>query len=224
MAESIRVWLKKVFSLSLVLNSLITLAAIAGMYGFCQSLSTWKPFTPYLINGNLFLLVAVAALINIFPTASIGRALHTGRFLFHHYVNGAFVLVSSYVLVFFSTSLSVIDLFLMNTANVGINAGKFFVLTGLTLFIDDLPDVSKRVESSLNRIKSGFCKVRKVVHVLQLVTGLVTFYAFIAIAMWSIQHNLLTAPNVLSMSTFLITSITAFACVKRKAWLKVTPP
>jgi hypothetical protein len=224
MAESIRVWLKKVFSLSLVLNSLITLAAIAGMYGFCQSLSTWKPFTPYLINGNLFLLVAVAALINIFPTASIGRALHTGRFLFHHYVYGAFVLVSSYVLVFFSTSLSVIDLFLMNTANVGINAGKFFVLTGLTLFIDDLPDVSKRVESSLNRIKSGFCKVRKVVHVLQLVTGLVTFYAFIAIAMWSIQHNLLTAPNVLSMSTFLITSITAFACVKRKAWLKVTPP
>ena len=73
MAESIRVWLKKIFSLTLILNALITLSAIIGiMYGFYHAWPYWKPYAPYLINGNLFIVVGIAALINIFPSASIG--------------------------------------------------------------------------------------------------------------------------------------------------------
>jgi hypothetical protein len=221
MVGSIRVWLKKIFSLSLILNSLITLAAISGiLYGFYHA--HWHPYAPYLINGNLFLLVAATAFINIFPSASISRALHTGRFLFHHYVYGFFVMLSSSVYVVAFTSVSLLSLFLVNTSNIAVNAGRFFVLTGLTLFLDDLPDVSKRVESALNKLKSRAYQVRKVIHGLQLITGLISFYVFLAVALSSIQKPEWTVANFLTMSTLLITSITAFACVKRKAWLKIT--
>jgi hypothetical protein len=223
MVDSIWVYLKKIFSLSLVLNSLITLAAIAGiLYGFYHASPYWHPYAPYLINGNLFLLVAVAAFINIFPSASIGRALHTGRLLFHHYVYGFFVLLSSSVFVVAFTSVSLVSLFLVHSSNIAVNTGRFFVLTGLTLLLDDLPDVSKRVESALSKLKSRAYQVRKVIHALQLVTGFVSFYVCLAISIWAIQNPELIFPNSLLIGTLLITSITSFACVKRKAWLKIT--
>ena len=224
MGCSVFVYLKKLFSLSLILNSFITLASVAGiLYGLYHSWPYWKPFSPYLINGNLFLVVAAAAFINIFPSARIGRCLHTGRLWFHHYVYGFFVLLSSAIYVIAFTSVSLIMLFFIYSPNIAVNAGRFFVLTGLTLFLDDLPDVSKRVESALNKVKSGFYKVRKGIHALQLITGLVSFYVFVAVALSSIHKLAFTFSNCLTMSTFLITSITSFVCVKRKAWLNIAP-
>src|SRR3990172_3292717 len=100
MEASIGVILKKIFSLALIFNSLITIAGIAGiLYGYYRAYPYWKPFAPYLLDGNLFWFAMAAAAINIFPIASIGRALHTGRLLFHHYVYGFLVLLSSSVFV-----------------------------------------------------------------------------------------------------------------------------
>jgi len=224
MGCSIFVYVKKFFSLSLILNSFITLATVAGiLYGFYDAWPNWKPFSPYLVTGNLFLVVAAAAFINIFPSASIGRCLHTGRLWFHHYVYGFFVLLSSVIYVVTFTSVSLIMLFFIYSSSVAVNAGRFFVLTGLTLFLDDLPDVSKQVESILNKIKSGFYKIRQAIHALQLVTGLVSFYVFLAVSLSIIHKLAFTFSNFITMSTFLITSITSFACVKRKAWLKIAP-
>ena len=159
-------YVKKIFSLTLILNSFITLTAIAGiLYGFYFAWPGWKPYTPWLFSGDLFLVAGIAALINIFPSASIGRCLHTGRLWFHHYVYGFFVLVFSTIYVMAFTSVSLVSLFLVNTGSIPINAGRFFVLTGATLFLDDLPDVSKRIESTLNKIKSQACRVRKGFHV-----------------------------------------------------------
>ncbi len=96
METSVRVILKKTFSLTLIFNALITIAAVAGIiFGFYMSYLSWQPYAPWLINGNLFWLAIAAAIINIFPSSAIGRTLHTGRFLFHHYVYGFFVLLSS---------------------------------------------------------------------------------------------------------------------------------
>jgi hypothetical protein len=89
------------------------------------------------------------------------------------------ILSAIYVVVF--TPLSLVTLFLVSTGNVAVNAGRFFVLTGLTLFLDDLPDVSKRVESALNKLKSQVYRVRKAFYVVQLITGVVTLYIFLAI-------------------------------------------
>ena len=225
MGCSVFTYLKKIFSLTLILNSFITLTAITGiLYGFYFAWPGWKPYTPWLFSGNLFLIAGIAALINIFPSAAIGRALHTGRLFFHHYVYGFFVLVFSAIYVMGFTSVSLVALFLVNTGSVEINAGRLFVLTGATLFLDDLPDVSTKIESALNKIKTQACRVRKGFHVTQLITGVVTLYIFLAILSFSIYHLEVNIANFVTMGTLLITSFTSFACVKRKAWLKITPP
>jgi len=120
------------------------------------------------------------------------------------------------------TSVSLVNLFLLNSTSIAVNTGRFFVLTGTTLLLDDLPDVSKRIEATLNKIKSKAYQARKVLHGAQLVTGLVTFYVFLAITLSALfQHHAFTVSNFLTMGNLLITSITAFAFVKRKAWLKI---
>ena len=127
MAGSVWVILKKIFSLALIFNALITLAVVAGiLFGFYKSYPYWHPFAPYLLDGNLFWLAMAAAVINIFPSACIGRALHTGRFLFHHYVYGFLVLLSSSAFVVLFTSVSLISLFLITSSNLAVNVGRFF--------------------------------------------------------------------------------------------------
>jgi hypothetical protein len=223
--EAAWVLTKKVFSLTLILNALITITTLGGiLYGFFFAWPWWKPYYPELISGNLFIVAAIAALINIFPSASIGRKLHTGRFLFHHYVYGFFVLCLSSIYVIAFTSVSLVMLFFVNSGSVAVNTGRFFVLTGLTLVLDDLPDVSKKVESTLNKIKSQACKIRPVFHYVQLATGAVTLYIFAAILVFEVLHPSTNIANYLTMGTLLVTGITSFACARRKAWLKITPP
>ena len=223
--KAIWVWIKKIFSLTLILNSLITLIAIAGiLYGFYHAWPGWKPYAPYLVSGNLFLIAVAAALINIFPSASIGRALHTGRLWFHHYAYGFFVLILSGIYVIGNTSASFVSFFLINTASLSINTGRFFVLTGMALVLDDLPDVSKKIESALNKLKAQVYRVRMGFHVAQLVTGLITVYIVIAMGIATYAHGQLNIATYITMGTLTVTCITSFACVKRKAWLKITPP
>lgn len=122
-------WTKKVFSLTLILNALITITTLAGiLYGFYFAWPWWKPYFPDLISGNLFLIAAIAAFINIFPSASIGRALHTGRFLFHHYVYGFFVLFTSAIYVVAFTSVSLVMLFLSELCKLSGKHGKILPL------------------------------------------------------------------------------------------------
>jgi hypothetical protein len=221
MAGSVWVILKKTFSLALIFNALITLAVVAGiLFGFYNA----HPFAPYLLDGNLFWLAIAAAIINIFPSACIGRALHTGRFLFHHYVYGFLVLLFSSVFVVLFTSVSLVNLFLITSSNVAINVGRFFILAGLTLLLDDFPDVSERVESCLNWVKSKACQVRRVLHALQLLTGLASFYILASVSIVTIQNPGRVFYNSFLIGTLLVTTITSLACVKRKAWLKITPP
>jgi len=214
---------KKAFSLTLILNALITVSILAGiLYGIY--FSWWKPWYPEVINGNIFIVGIVAAFINIFPSASIGRKLHTGRFLFHHYVYGFFVMFFSSIYVLAFTSISLVMVFLLPSPSIAVSTGRFFLLTGFTLVLDDLPDVSKRMESTLNKLKSGACRIRPVFHWLQIITGAVTFYLFAAILAFQVLHPSTNLANYFTMGTLLVTSLTSFISAKRKDWLKITPP
>ena len=225
MVNSVRVILKKIYSIALILNALITVASVAGILsGFYISYPYWRPYAPFLIDGNLFWIAIAAGVINIFPSAAIGRALHTGRFLFHHYVYGFFVLLSTSACVTAFTSISLPSLFFVESYNVGVNAGRVFFLAGLALFLDDLPDVSKRVESGLNRIKKKAYRIRKSLHILQFVTGVFALYCCLSILLSTIVDNSHALPNSFVIGSLLITSITSFVCLKRKAWLKITQP
>lgn len=184
----------------------------------------WRPYAPYLVNGNLFWLALAAGIINIFPCATIGRALHTGRFLFHHYVYGFVVLLLTSAFVIAFTPIPIISLFLVESSSISVNASRVFFLAGLALFLDDLPDVSKRVESGLNWIKMKAYKVRKTLHAIQFVTGCFALYCCISILLDTLGGSNRAVPNLFSISSLLITSITSFACVKRKSWLSITLP
>jgi hypothetical protein len=225
MAGTVFTILKKIFSVALIFNALITLAVLSGLlFGFYKSYPYGHPFTPYLLDGNLLWIAVAAAAINIFPAACIGRALHTGRFLFHHYVYGFVVLLIGSLLVVFFTSIPFLYLFLLNSGDIVVNAGRFLVLAGLTLFLDDLPDVSERIESTLNWVKTKACQAKRVFHALQLVTGLGTLYLLVAVSLQTIMNPVRIFYNSFLLGGLLVTTITSLACVKRKAWLKIEPP
>jgi hypothetical protein len=226
MADSVGVILKKTFSIALIFNSLISIATVAGIiYGFYQVYPNWQPYTPYLLDGNLFWLALAAAIINIFPGAAIGRALHTGRFLFHHYVYGFFVLAGSSAFVMAFTPIPLLSLFFVDSSSVAVNAGRVFFLAGLALFLDDLPDVSKRMESLLNWIKTKAYSIRRGLHLAQFVTGCFAFYCSLSILFSTLFVDSSRAlPNSFVIVSLFITGITSFALVKRKAWLNITPP
>ena len=218
-----RCWVlcKKIFSVSLLFNALLTIACAIGILAnFYWFFHNWQPFYPYLISGNIFWIAIIAAAINIFPSASIGRALHTGRLLFHHYFYGFLVLFLSaaYVVVF--TPVSLFSIFLVNNTSVPVNAGRFLILGGLTLVLDDLTDVHKRVESSLNWLKAKAHQAGKIILAAQLATGAVSLYLFFAICLSLTQNpQWITLANFILICTVLTTSITSFVSVRRKIWL-----
>ena len=223
MTTNILVVITKIFSLALVLNSLVTLACIAQiMFNYWHSFPYWQPYAPYLINGSVIFLVVVAAIVNIFPSANIGRGLHIRRFLFHHYFYGFITILFGAILIVVFTSVSLVNFFLIWSSNLTVNAGRFFVLAGLALFLDDLPDVSNRVKSALVRLKFKAYEGRKLIHLLQLIAGLSSTYAFIAVSLWATKNLSWAFPASFMIGTFLVTSLTSLVFVKRKAWLKVT--
>jgi hypothetical protein len=115
-----------------------------------------------------------------------------------------------------------LSLFLVYNESVTVNAGKFLFLAGFALLLDDLPDVSKKIDSTLNTLKSKAYQGRKVIYLLQLLTGLVSFYVFLAVTLWAMQHPELTLPASFTSGSFLITSLTSLVFVNRKTWLKIT--
>jgi hypothetical protein len=216
---------KKIFSVSLIFNALLTIGCTVGIlscfYWFFQD---WQPFAPYLVNANLFWVAIVAAVINIFPSASIGRALHTGRLLFHHYFYGFLVLLFSAVYVVVFTPVSLFSIFFVNNTSVAVNVGRFFIIGGSALLLDDLPDVHERVESCLNWLKAKAGQGGKIISAFQLVTGAFSFYIFFAILLAMFQNShWVTLANSILIATMFVTSVTSLIFVKRKVWLKIKP-
>lgn len=218
-----RAWVicKKIFSISLVFNALLTIACcigiLSGYYYYYDGM--WQPFYPYILNGNLFWFVIAAAIINIFPSASLGRKLHTGRFLFHHYFYGFLVLAVAVVFIYIFSPVSFAMLFFVNNTSVEVNIGRFLILGGLTLVLDDLPDVSKRTEAGLNWLKAEVLQHQKTVVAAQLVCGSVSLYFFVGLLVGMAQvPEFITVANGLLIGSTFITGITSFVFVKKKMW------
>ena len=222
-----RVWViaKKMFSVSLVFNALLTIACcmsiLGGYYWFDLG---WKPFAPYIIDGAVFWFAIAAAVINIYPSAMVGRKLHTGRFLFHHYLYGLIVIACAVLYIFFFTSESLLTIFFVNNTSVEVNIGRFFFLGGLALLLDDLPDVSQRIEGHLNWLKDKARKVPVFMGVVQAVTGAVSLYIAAAI-IWSMINvpEWITVANILVLGSILITGIVSFVFIKRRFWHTIEP-
>jgi hypothetical protein len=215
---------KKLFSLTLIFNSLLSIVYAIGVLAvFYANLPSWKPFWPYLVDGNLFWVVIVASIINIFPATIFGRV-KTGRIWFHHYVYGFFVSASTATLLILFTSVSLLTLFTTNITDISVNVGRFFILGGLTLVLDDLPDVSRVTASFTGWLKSKAYQTRKIIHAVQCLMGLVSLYFFASVSTWIANYpQEATLANLILVGTLLITSLLSFVSVKRKIWLNIKP-
>ena len=65
------------------------------------------------------------------------------------------VLVCAVIYIVFFTPISLLTIFLVNDTSVQVNVGRFFILGGLTLVLDDLPDVHTKLDLGLNWLKNA---------------------------------------------------------------------
>ena len=215
---------KKIFSVSLVFNALVSIGCAAGILsGLYWRYQNWQPFSPYLVSASFFWVLVVAAVINIFPSAGLGRSLHTGRLFFHHYFYGFLVLIFSTIYIVVFTPVSLLSIFFVNSTSIEVNVGRVFLLGGSALVLDDLPDVHGRIESSLNWLKAKAGRGGKLISVVHLVTGAITFYLFVAMSLAMVYDPTYVAvANLIVLGSTFITGVTSFIFVKRSVWLKLS--
>jgi hypothetical protein len=216
------VYVRKCLSVILIFNALLTISCVVGILAGVYFLYPgWKPFAPFLPDGNLFWLIIASAVINIFPAAHFGKV-HTGRLWFHHYVYGFFVLASSVIWMVFFSSVSPLTIFFINSTSVAVNVGRFFFIAGLSLVLDDLPDVHRVTNSSLQWLKDKASEAGKILHITQFFMGLVALY-FVGAVSLSISRNpqWVTAANYILIGSMLTTAFTSFFGVARKVWINL---
>jgi len=222
MGKIVDIYGKKVFSLSLIFNSLLTAVFAFGLlasYYTIFPIRGWTPFFPYIFDGQLFWILIPATLLNIFPCVHIGKV-HTGRLWFHHYFYGFLVIIAAIVAAALLLPSGLQSLFIIYTTDAGVNAGRFLIVGGITLVLDDLADVSEKMLSGLRFIKTRAQRNGRTLHHLQLIMGFVALYFLLAISIYLTQNTLqITLANSILLASLAITTITSFANFKRKIWL-----
>ncbi len=187
---------------------------LVGFYG-----AGWKLYQPYLVDGSFFWIVILASVLNIFPAVSVGRV-KIGRLWFHHGVYGFVVLVLSVVMLEVFTSVPLAGLFTVRNASLAVNVGRFFVLGGLTLVLDDFDDISERLKHVLSVLKSKAHQARRIVYAAQLLTGLLCLYMFVCVSLFLARDlGQVTLGNLILVGSLFVTSLVSFASLKRKVWL-----
>ena len=211
---------KKLLGLSLVFNSLLSIVyAIGLLRGYYED--AWTLYPPYLVDGALFWMLIFASIINIAPSTTIGQG-KIGRLWFHHYVYGFLVLALAAIFLIALSPKSLFSLFTANTTDIIVNAGRFFVLGGLTLILDDLADISDIMRHVLCFLKLKFYRGRWIMEMVQYIMGCLSTYLFTAVVLYIAQNPQNTTPaNVLLSATLLITSLVSFAAAKQKMWLEI---
>ncbi len=220
MGTIVDIYGKKVFSLSLIFNSLLTVVFALGLLAsYYAYFPEWTPYPPFIFDGRLFWFLIPAALFNIFPCVHIGKV-HTGRLWFHHYFYGFLVIIVAFVAAALLLPTGLQSLFIIYTTDAGVNAGRFLIVGGITLVLDDLADVSEKMLSGLRFIKTRAQRNGRTLHHLQLIMGFVALYFLLAISLFLTQNpDQVTLANSVLIGSLAITTITSFANFKRKIWL-----
>ncbi len=222
MGKLVDVYLRKIFSVCLLFNALLTVVFAIGLLASYYTLfPNWTPYPPYIFDGRLFWVLIVAAIFNIFPIVNIGKV-HTGRLWFHHYVYGFIVVGLAIVSSAFFLPGGLSSLLIIYTTDLGVGAARLFIVGGVALVLDDLADVSEDLHAGLKFVKLRAQQNGKVFHAFQWMMAFVTLYFLAAITIYLAGHPVeITLANSILLGTLVITVITSFANVTRKAWLKV---
>jgi hypothetical protein len=212
----------KTFGLALIFNSLLTAA-----YGFtAYRLFNWFfpydiEFYTYLFTGHIFLMTAIAGLLNIIPSLMVSRSFSTSRVLFHHYVYGAFVIVGACIYLVL-IPFDLLSAFLVYDTRTSVNVARLLILVGITMIVDDLPDVHPAINLAISWIKPKTGSLTRVLLAVHLVAAVITLYVvtLLCLAVWMNPESNNIANGILVIN-FIITVLIAFIAIKMHAWDKL---
>jgi len=188
---------KKILSLALTFNSIISIISVGNILGGSYTIGPlgrpYSPYSPYNLHGSLFGIVILTAFLNIIPSRMIGKV-HIDRFLFHHYFYGFLAMISSISLIASLWPGSLTSVLTPTSTSASLSfqglvfyTDLFFLYGGLTLFLDDLPDVSLRLNKVLSRLKGRAQKSSKTLQFVHLCGSLITIYVSLALFAWFIE-------------------------------------
>jgi hypothetical protein len=212
---------KKILGWLLTFNCLLTLVLAIGLLTNFYT-AHWKLYQPYLLNANLLWATILTSILNFFPITNFGHA-RVPRFGFHHFVYGLIIFAASTIFIMF-ISFSLLSFFTLSISNVNFNAGRVFILIGLTLIIDDFADISSTTAKGLRFMKSQTYQKRRMIRAVHCFLCCITSFVFLCIAFWLMQNPRgLNLRNLVIDGSLLVTSLTAFGSVYKKTWLKIAP-
>ncbi|MBS7648635.1 hypothetical protein KEJ17_03190 [Candidatus Bathyarchaeota archaeon] len=220
---------KKILSLTLIFSSIASLvSSLSVTYGVLSGYVSSALYKPYLIDTSLLFFAALTGILNIAPARIMGKV-NVKRVLFHHYVYG-FLSILTY---FISAALSPI-LYLFSSLNpylydTQVNQVLMVLLLywGITLVIDDISDISPRIERLLGSIGNRIRKISKMILWVHLVSSIISTYATISVFLWyfnsgfPVNGSLLTDfAHVLFIASLSLTTIYGLKMVWGRVWLK----
>jgi hypothetical protein len=124
----------------------------------------------------------------------------------------------------FVPGVTLLNIFIVDNTSVAVNLGRFFIIGGATLVLDDLTDVNRHLASGLYWLKAKVGRAPKLVSALHLIAGTVSAYIFAAVTLGvATNPDWVTTANLIVIGTLFITSLTSFIFLKRRFWQKIEP-
>jgi len=119
------------------------------------------------------------------------------------------------------TPLSFFNIFTASTTNFMINMGRFFFLSGIALFLIEIPSILKITGLSQQTTQSKGNFGYKILFLLQLAMGFISFYMFFAVTVYIAQYPAAnTLANLILACALLFTGFISFGATLLKTWLK----
>jgi len=225
---------RKILCLAIIFNSIISML-LAGdiLYIFYVNGLTWRPYSPYLLDGSLLWFVVIASFLNIVSAKILGNV-ELKRIKFHHYFYGfvassiSFIFIAIFAPAYLFTLL--MPILISDTyshAAMPISAAFLFVYGGMALMIDDIQDVSLRLKRALQSLKRRIQRFGRTLETFHLCCSVASTYVTVSIILWTFANGLYSGRSAfpgLSAGIFalnlLITCIWGLEMAKKRFWLK----
>jgi hypothetical protein len=138
-------------------------------------------------------------------------------------ISGILIAFIPALLLSTTAQLSFIDIFTKNTTDFTINVGRFFLLSGIAIFLIETPNILRIAEINAKPVQSNRPFVIKILFGLQVALGIFFLYMFSMIILSiSSNHSSGTLANLVLCYSLLIAGAISLASTIPKAWLKNT--
>lgn len=218
-SEGLKALGTKTLSLLLMLNSLFSLvSSLSIACGVLPGCLLGNLHKPYILNILFLSFITLTAILNIIPAKFMGRV-NIRRLLFHHYVYG-FLSILFYLALIFSLLLvetATCNAYLMTVENrIYLEIPLYW---GITLILDDLPDLSPKIGRLLNNLKVKVSELNNVIVWVHRSSSVISACA----ALWYISRLPITGNNFIHLSltiSFIITALCGLKTSSGGIWLK----